>query len=331
MLCSVCCDEIEVGSFCDGCDDVHALCVSCATGYLTKTIYSQHQVPKWGERVKCVQPGCFGMIEVDDLVRGMDPDEKKKAEEQIARSIVNGMSAAEALNVVFCDSCDEYYYRESPGEECFRCRGNGKLTNMYAASTSEVDPASAALIQSTSMRCKKCSANITRNGGCNHMTCTLCAHEFCYVCGRDWDAEPRCEIYSCRAQKQAEERRRRSRREETREPSETFETCFYCAVRAVACPHMALLPRGPQCMATCPRTCTCEYSKWVEAWLQFRPRPGAEPEYFCPIAMEKTIVAHNACVKVRGVICRICRLRGHNPDSQRGGRYCPLIEMVGRP
>lgn len=30
--------------------------------------------------------------------------------------------------------------------------------------------------------CPKCGAVIERNGGCSHMTCRVCKHQFCFVC-----------------------------------------------------------------------------------------------------------------------------------------------------
>ena len=34
--------------------------------------------------------------------------------------------------------------------------------------------------------CPKCRVRIEKNGGCSHMTCNRCKHEFCWVCGNDW-------------------------------------------------------------------------------------------------------------------------------------------------
>jgi hypothetical protein len=34
-------------------------------------------------------------------------------------------------------------------------------------------------------RCNGCKTSIVLRDGCNHMTCTKCGHNFCYICGKD--------------------------------------------------------------------------------------------------------------------------------------------------
>ena len=36
--------------------------------------------------------------------------------------------------------------------------------------------------------CPKCDSCIEKNGGCNHMTCRKCGHEFCWICMKNWSA-----------------------------------------------------------------------------------------------------------------------------------------------
>jgi hypothetical protein len=38
-------------------------------------------------------------------------------------------------------------------------------------------------LKENTKQCPKCGGNIYKNGGCNHMTCKFCKHEFCWICG----------------------------------------------------------------------------------------------------------------------------------------------------
>jgi hypothetical protein len=46
----------------------------------------------------------------------------------------------------------------------------------------EEDSATASWISSHTKDCPKCQTSIEKNGGCNHMWCKQCKHEFCWVC-----------------------------------------------------------------------------------------------------------------------------------------------------
>jgi hypothetical protein len=41
-----------------------------------------------------------------------------------------------------------------------------------------------------SKKCPGCYANIQKNEGCNHMTCSRCRQEFCWICQQKWNLCP---------------------------------------------------------------------------------------------------------------------------------------------
>ena len=44
--------------------------------------------------------------------------------------------------------------------------------------------------------CPKCQICIEKNGGCNHMQCYGCKHDFCWMCLGDWKTHG-SEYYRC--------------------------------------------------------------------------------------------------------------------------------------
>ncbi|KAJ1396709.1 hypothetical protein B484DRAFT_472235, partial [Ochromonadaceae sp. CCMP2298] len=41
-------------------------------------------------------------------------------------------------------------------------------------------------ILANTRKCPECNTRIEKNQGCNHMTCRLCKHEFCWICMGGW-------------------------------------------------------------------------------------------------------------------------------------------------
>ena len=58
------------------------------------------------------------------------------------------------------------------------------------------DSETANYIQANTKDCPKCMICIEKNGGCNHMQCYKCKHEFCWMCLRNWTEHNR-EYYEC--------------------------------------------------------------------------------------------------------------------------------------
>ncbi len=47
-------------------------------------------------------------------------------------------------------------------------------------------------LQANTKICPKCDSTIEKNGGCNHMTCRICRHDFCWLCSGDWRNHTSC-------------------------------------------------------------------------------------------------------------------------------------------
>ncbi|KAM4654563.1 E3 ubiquitin-protein ligase ARIH2 isoform 2-T4 [Amazona ochrocephala] len=94
---------------------------------------------------------------------------------------------------VQCSRCNEVF--------CFKCR------QMYHAPTDCAtirkwltkcadDSETANYISAHTKDCPKCNICIEKNGGCNHMQCSKCKHDFCWMCLGDWKTHG-SEYYEC--------------------------------------------------------------------------------------------------------------------------------------
>ncbi|KAK2189848.1 hypothetical protein NP493_95g01008 [Ridgeia piscesae] len=85
----------------------------------------------------------------------------------------------------FCFHCGLEYHAPTGCETIKRwltkCADDSETANYISAHTKD---------------CPKCNVCIEKNGGCNHMQCAKCKHDFCWMCLGDWKNHG-SEYYEC--------------------------------------------------------------------------------------------------------------------------------------
>merc|ERR1712142_1150576 len=85
----------------------------------------------------------------------------------------------------FCFKCGNSYHAPTDCETIRRwltkCADDSETANYISAHTKD---------------CPKCNICIEKNGGCNHMQCYNCKHDFCWMCLGDWRTHG-SEYYEC--------------------------------------------------------------------------------------------------------------------------------------
>ena len=71
-----------------------------------------------------------------------------------------------------CSECDTWD-KHHPGDAVLRDHDVDNLLSMQ-------------FVRSHTKLCPQCGAAISKNGGCVHMMCVACRHEFCWVCSGNW-------------------------------------------------------------------------------------------------------------------------------------------------
>lgn len=209
FMCDICCDDEEgLKSFAMKCG--HRYCVDCYRHYLTQKIKEEGEAA----RIQCPAEGCSRIIDARSLDLLVTPELSDRYQELLNRTYVEdkdtlkwcpapdcenavecGIKKKELDKVVptvacgcgyrFCFGCILSDHQPAPCDLVKRwlkkCADDSETANWISANTKE---------------CPKCNSTIEKNGGCNHMTCRKCKHEFCWMCMGLW-SEHGTSWYNC--------------------------------------------------------------------------------------------------------------------------------------
>ncbi|XP_030051562.1 cullin-9 [Microcaecilia unicolor] len=212
--CPVCVNQISQEDNPPALCCMHYCCKSCWNEYLTTRI-EQNLV------LNCTCPiaDCPAQPTTDFIRMIISAKEViEKYEKAVLRGYVECCS-----NLTWCTNpqgCDQILYKEGLGsaEACSKCCWLSCFSCSfpeahYPASCSHmsqwmddggfyegmtVEAQSKHLAKLISKRCPSCQAQIEKNEGCLHMTCTKCNHGFCWRCLKPWKPTHK-DYYNCAA------------------------------------------------------------------------------------------------------------------------------------
>jgi len=102
-----------------------------------------------------------------------------------AEKCVHKRATCTSCKTSFCYQCGSDYHAPTDCETIKRwltkCADDSETANYISAHTRD---------------CPKCNICIEKNGGCNHMRCYHCKHDFCWMCLGDWKTHG-SEYYEC--------------------------------------------------------------------------------------------------------------------------------------
>lgn len=200
--CSICADEVPA-SQCTALSCDHRFCNKCWQQYLTLKI-TEGEVT----RIKCPQVKCNLIVQesvikmlvtaeiYDKYLRYItksfveDNDGKRKwcprpgCGNAITAEIISGTIVKCTCGYRFCFSCHKEAHAPATciqvKEWEKKCKDDSETTHWKYANTKD---------------CPKCETSTEKHGGCNHMTCRQCKHEWCWVCTRPWRGHN--DYYNC--------------------------------------------------------------------------------------------------------------------------------------
>ncbi|ETI46759.1 hypothetical protein, variant 2 [Phytophthora nicotianae CJ01A1] len=148
------------------------------------------------DELVCPLMECKQSIKEEDMERIVGKDEtaqyraalKRKRDEK--NPSARWCPRAGCDELIICESTDNFTCPKCDTVGCFRCRGyahrfwfcRGEMDKSYLAWEASVGK------QKAVRACPHCQMRIWKNEGCNHMTCSHCRYEYCWVCESRWDA-----------------------------------------------------------------------------------------------------------------------------------------------
>ncbi|KAF7651113.1 hypothetical protein LDENG_00115560 [Lucifuga dentata] len=202
--CIACTDVMDVVVV-FACAERHVICLDCFRRYCQTRINERQFVhhPVVGYSLPCAA-GC-----VDSLIKelhhfhvlGDDQYERYQrygAEEYLLAN--GGVMCPRSVECdrqlgcgfVFCRDCREEFHEGACPTVQLPPTGEasqGFAVQEEASLRGRWDQASLLLIQESTKPCPQCSVPVERNGGCMHMTCSVCRAEWCWLCGVTWNRE----------------------------------------------------------------------------------------------------------------------------------------------
>ncbi|TAQ85830.1 hypothetical protein B7494_g5852 [Chlorociboria aeruginascens] len=209
FMCDICCeDEVGLQSFAMKCG--HRYCINCYTHYLSQKIKEEGEAA----RIQCPQDGCKRIMDAKSLDLLVSTDLRNRYYELLTRTYVEDKEhlkwcpAPDCTNAIECSIKKNQLDKVVPTvicdckyRFCFGCiladhqPAPCELVKKWLKKCAD-DSETANWISANTKECPKCNSTIEKNGGCNHMTCRKCKHEFCWMCMGLW-SEHGTSWYNC--------------------------------------------------------------------------------------------------------------------------------------
>mmetsp|Transcript_7950 Transcript_7950/g.20752 ORF Transcript_7950/g.20752 Transcript_7950/m.20752 type:complete len:460 (-) Transcript_7950:512-1891(-) len=191
-VCGVCFDEIDCISL--ACH--HHYCKDCWRGYLDAKLEGEgvHAVAS-----ACIDPSCSLLLPPSLFDEVLAEAERERMWNFRLKQIVDTSKDMEWCEGLNCDRVFKRTYK-SGFVTCTKCLHATCLECLKQAhfplSCEETrvwqkkehdDSQTYTWLDVHTKSCPKCGSRIEKNGGCQHMTCRKCKHQFCWECMQPWE------------------------------------------------------------------------------------------------------------------------------------------------
>jgi len=216
--CTICGDELDDENTFKLPACGHEFCVDCWGQYLSIKIHEGQTA-----QLACMHQACAALVP-EEAIQQLVPEETYRkfctflmqsfvndsehvkwcpapnCGRAVTATMVQGQTVRCLCGHSFCFRCSEEAHLPASCEELKewskKCQDESETKHWIVANTRD---------------CPKCQLPTEKNGGCNHMTCVQCSHEYCWICMKDWKGHN--DYYTCnRFVKSKEEKTKASKK-----------------------------------------------------------------------------------------------------------------------
>ncbi|KAL8695352.1 MAG: hypothetical protein Q9218_000111 [Villophora microphyllina] len=209
FTCTICYDdEPGINTYAMKCG--HRYCVDCYLQYLAQKVKAEGEAA----RIQCPTEGCSRIVDAKTMELLATQDIKDRYQILLTRTYVDDLGNLKWCPAPNCEYALDCSVKRQDLSKivptvtchckhrfCFGCTLNDhqptpcSLVKLWLKKC-EDDSETANWISANTKECPKCASTIEKNGGCNHMTCRKCKHEFCWICMGLW-SEHGTSWYNC--------------------------------------------------------------------------------------------------------------------------------------
>ncbi|RHZ56054.1 hypothetical protein Glove_406g42 [Diversispora epigaea] len=215
--CIICVEKYSKSNFqqiTEKCTHKNDICNACVDKHI-----SSKMEEKGDTVIYCPYDGCRKKIEFNNVKRIVTKEVFERYDTLTLRKTLQNMPEFTWCKNARCGSGQIHFEGDdAPIMTCNACKSKSCYTHdvpwhedktcaEYDEYRKGADAATIDYLQRETKSCPKCGIKIAKNGGCNHMTCTVssCKYEFCWLCMADFNAirkngnkshQPTCQLYA---------------------------------------------------------------------------------------------------------------------------------------
>jgi len=193
FLCGICYDEVELHELYEM-PCAHKFCLACWQSYLSCALQDRPTSATTALVVLCPEQSCNEHVVKED-VEVIEPRLLAQWEDIEVSSFVGScddLSSCPGADCKVVAKMEGHRGCYNPAVNCSQC----KTTFCFSCGSSPHRPAKCSdyeewmrifgssqfWVKKNAKPCPGCKAPIEKNQGCNHMQCSLCRHDFCWLC-----------------------------------------------------------------------------------------------------------------------------------------------------